>query len=131
VLVPTAVAATGTPPVPTPGAHDVDDYQCRSVKVRRGSAGIPSGLTLALGEPLTTPAARFEVKRPTRLCSPSAIGGQSIKHPARHLACYRVRTAAREPRRGTPLVISNALGTGRFHVRGAQEVCLPSTIETP
>ncbi len=57
--------------------------------------GFPKGIQVTVGDRFTDPAKLFEVKKPTRLCTPvekEGVGGEltEIQDPDTHLMCYRV-----------------------------------------
>ncbi len=88
LLVPSAKSLTQ--PVGQPGLNNVDRYACSRVRVTPKTAKFPKGLRLSavdqFGQPKT-----YDVKRPTRLCTPVDLNGQGMKDPTQDLLCYRVR----------------------------------------
>jgi hypothetical protein len=122
----TAVARTaGDEPRLAAVPTAADQYTCYRVKP---SIGGP-----AFGKPRQTRIADqfgarlYEVKKPTRLCTPA---GDEINHPAVHLMCYRVRAARGQP--GPSKVALQIRAQSRFGLLqldalAPEELCVPAT----
>jgi hypothetical protein len=76
----------------------------------------------------------FEVKKPRRLCIPTAkeFDGHrvDIKHPETHLLCYDVKPAKGElsHERVEGIFVNDPFGPGLVDTRKERELCVPSTL---
>jgi hypothetical protein len=70
----------------------------------------------------------YDIKKPTRLCTPAAEDGQARKDAGRHLMCYQVRPARKEPRHSPVLGIflNNHIGPEQVDTVKDEELCVPS-----
>lgn len=114
------------PAPPAPSALDLDAYRCYKAKA---VPGFPSPVAdLAVADAF---AARAVTTRGTyRFCTPAAIDGGAILHPAAHLACYRVDDTTPEPLVANVLVhTENRFGALALTARtaSARYLCLPTT----
>lgn len=74
--------------LPNPALHNVDHYKCYRVKLSKGAAKFPKGLQASVVDQFQQPKL-YDLKRPTRLCTPVDKNGEGIKDPADHLMCYQ------------------------------------------
>jgi len=132
LLVPTAAALGGPPPLPDPNAL-VDRYECERVKTSGGTPRLPKGLQVVLGDAFTVPPKRFDVRKLRRLCTPVDVNGSGIGNPGASLLCYTLRPALGEPKHlGVPAVyLHNALESPAVATRKESELCLPSVVNPP
>lgn len=77
-------------PVGQPGPNSVDRYECTRVRVTPKTAKFPKGLLAAVVDQFAQPTT-YEIKRPTRLCTPVELNGHAMKSPTQDLMCYQVR----------------------------------------
>ena len=151
LLVPSA--KTLGAPAPPLGATDVDDFQCRSVKLRKNRcaqdparkckksvdcgvdgpclARVPKGLTAAVGDQFTgiaTPKT-FAVGKPTRLCFASDLNAGGVVRLGATLLCYAAKPApgaAKHEKIVGQIHTTNGLGSEQLDTVKEQELCLPS-----
>ncbi len=135
---------------PTLGPNVVDRYACYKTKlVTKRCSGDPSracktdaacgadgpclgkfpkGLQVTLTDQFAT-GKRFDVVKPTRLCTPALANGDPIASPDGQLLCYKVKPAAGVAKHG-PVVgaihTTSALGRERLDTVVEDEVCVPS-----
>ena len=88
VLVPTAKDLTE--PIGQPGANNVDRYECARVRVTPKTRKFPKNLFVSVVDQFEQPRV-YEVKRPTRLCTPVDLNEQGVKNSTQDLMCYQVR----------------------------------------
>jgi len=127
VLLVPASRGTGLPP-PDTEAHDVDHFTCYAVK--RPAAHLLRDLEVTASSGLTTPAGRFVVKRPTRLCMASDRDGTGYRNPNAALVCYQVRRAKGEPPFSPASAehVNDALGSLTLDVNREDALCVPATV---
>jgi hypothetical protein len=95
LMVPTAMDLAVPPLPPDPQQHQVDHYECYTVKMTRESAPFPRDLQITtVGDAFTPPARRYLAKKPTRLCTPADQNGEGRRNPD-HLLCYQVKATTR------------------------------------
>jgi hypothetical protein len=149
VYVPVAKALGA--PAPTLGPNTVDHYECYKAKLRtKRCAGAPTracksdlacgidgpclgkfpkGLQISVADQFTNGTKVFDVKKPTRLCTPALLDGSPIQSPGGELMCYQVKPAAGAPKHA-PLVgtvhTTGVLGHERLDILSEDELCVPS-----
>jgi hypothetical protein len=130
LLVPTAANASAPPALPDLTTHAVDRYKCYRVRVTRKTPKIPFDLQVTVTDGLSSPARRFKVKSPTRLCVASDEDASRLRNPAANLLCYPVRLVRGEPKhvRRQGLYLDNDLGATRLDTVRETELCLPALL---
>jgi hypothetical protein len=151
LLVPSAKALGA--PAPPLGATDVDDFECRSVKLRKKRcaqdparkckktvdcgvdgpclAGVPKGLTAVVGDQFTgfaTPKS-LAVGKPTRLCFASDLNGGGVVQVGAALLCYATKPAsgaAKHEKIVGQIHTTNPLASEQLDTVKEAELCLPS-----
>lgn len=121
-----------SPPGP-PAAGLVDHFACYTVKIAKGAAKFPKGLRVSVGDQFTAPAAVYDVKKPLRLCLPTAVNGAPTAQPATALACYATKLATLKPKqpKHVPRLgvhVANALGALTVDTQTARELCLRADV---
>jgi hypothetical protein len=154
LLVP-AAKALDAPAAPL-GAHVVDAYACYKVKPRPrrctedparrckrnadcGVAGpclgtFPAGLQVTVADQFVPAGRRFDVTKPTRLCTPAISDGGPVQSAGGHLMCYQVRPAAGEPPHAKvvgAIHTTTDLGRDRLDTIVEEELCVPSFLVGP
>jgi hypothetical protein len=100
----------------------IDHYKCYKV---RPKASAPSR-TLTLADEFETKSTT--VQRAELLCNPVDKDGNGLKDPTAHLACYRIRDVAGQPRFARRNVsATNGFGIQNLSVVKARTLCVPST----
>ena len=126
LLVP-AVKNEQAPPTPIPGDdHDVDHFKCYSVRVTSGTAKFtPREATLV--DQFDQPKV-YDVKKPTRLCTPVDKNREGIKFPRNHLMCYQIKPAKGQPKHEKVLgiYVEDQFGPGQLDTLREDELCVPS-----
>jgi hypothetical protein len=103
LMVPTAMDPLAPPAPPDPQQHQLDHYKCYVVKTTRRTPSLPKGVQVsAAGDPFTTPARRYLVRKPKRLCTPVDQNGEGRRNPD-HLLCYRVTPTTGRCADGAPV----------------------------
>jgi hypothetical protein len=130
LLVPTAQNASAPPALPDLTEHEVDRYKCYRVRVTRKTPKIPFDLQVTATDGLSSPARRFKVKSPTRLCVASDEDTSRLRNPAANLLCYPVKLIRGEPKhvRRQGLYLDNDLGPTRVDTLRETELCLPAVL---
>ena len=137
LLVPTAKSLTGPVDAPDPTSHNVDHYKCYQV-VFAGERGRlsklfkPGAFQVQVEDQFTTSPILFDVREPTRLCTPVDKNGEGIKDPFSHLMCYRIKRVARPRATGDVVAVpdihvNNQFGPELLLKTGEKELCVPST----
>jgi hypothetical protein len=104
---------------------------CYRVKRSRGTPRFPRGIQVSVDDPFSEVARTFDVKGPTRLCTPVRKNRERIKNPDDHLMCYSVKQArGDEPRhqRMEGIWVKDQFGSMQVDTRKEEELCVPSTI---
>jgi hypothetical protein len=103
LMVPTAIDPAVSPPPPDPQQHQVDRYKCYAVKTTKGTPSFPKEVQVSTaGDPFTTLAKRYLVRKPTRLCTPVDTNGEGRRNPD-HLLCYQVKLTSGRCMDGAPV----------------------------
>jgi hypothetical protein len=132
LLVPTAASTAESPSPPDPQSHDVDHYKCYRIKVTSGTPRFQKGVQALVADEFTSPAKRFDVKKPRHLCNPVDKNGEGLNHPDVRLLCYQVKPAKGEPRaQGHTLFVNNQFGPGAMYTIRERELCVPSVKPSP
>jgi hypothetical protein len=136
LLVPTAKSLSAQPPAPDPATHDVDHYKCYKVKVTPKTPKFVPILAVTVEDQFTTPAKRYDIKKPTRLCTPAdkehPAGTDTVaRHPAVHLMCYQAALTKEKPAQSkhVPVVgifVENQFDPERLDSVKEEELCVPS-----
>jgi hypothetical protein len=136
LLVPTAKSLSAQPPAPDPATHDVDHYKCYKVKVTPKTPKFVPILAVTVEDQFTTPAKRYDIKKPTRLCTPAdkehPAGTDTVaRHPAVHLMCYQAALTKEKPAqpKHVPVVgifVENQFDPERLDSVKEEELCVPS-----
>jgi concanavalin A-like lectin/glucanase superfamily protein len=127
LLVPTAESLSE--PVGPPGPNAVDHYKCYKVTLSPGEK-FQTIRAVAVADQFNSTPKLFDLKKPTRLCTPVDKNDEGIKNRENHLMCYQVEAAKRQP----PFVVAddifvnNQFGPGRLDTLKEDELCVPSTI---
>jgi hypothetical protein len=127
LLVPTATDPSVDPVAPDPEAHAVDHYRCHKVKTAEDAIPFVKGQQIA-ATGLPDGPELFDVKKPYQLCEPVDALGLPIKNAANHLMCYRVKSAAGEPKL-EPLLgmhVNNQFDPATIDTKKEFAICLPS-----
>lgn len=129
LLVPTAKSLIGPIDSPNLDSHNADHFKCYKVKVMKGAPKFPKGLQATVGDQLTDPPKVFDLKKPTRLCTPVNKEGESIKNPDAHLLCFQAKPAKGQAKHQKKLriFVNNQFGPGQVDTVAEEELCLPST----
>jgi hypothetical protein len=146
LLVPTAKDLIDLPLPPVPDDHNVDNYKCYKIKVRKKicqddpsikcktdadcpgacNLGFPKGVQVMVVDQFQERI--YDVQKPGSLCTPVDLEGGGIKNPETHLMCYRVKPAKGEPKHDmvTGININNELGPLQLDTIKEEELCVPS-----
>lgn len=128
IRVPTSLDTGATPPAPIP--PDPDDFKCYQARLSSGSTTPPAPTAVPVEDAFGT--LQIDVRRPTQLCVPASVGGQSPQAPAHAegLLCFQARTSKGHPSfsRETGLFTHNSLGTTRLDALRLSEICVPATL---
>jgi hypothetical protein len=130
LLVPTAKSLTG--PVDPPGSNNVDHYKCYKVKKSKGAPKFQPILGVSVSDQfINQPPKLFDLKRPTRLCTPVDKNGEGIKNPTTHLLCYHAKAAKEQPQHQpiSPIFVNNQFGPEIVRTVKEEDLCVPSAKE--
>lgn len=134
LLVPTAKSETGPVDAPDPGQHNVDHYNCHTVKVSKGNPKFPKGLQAQVVDQFNQPTL-YDIKKPTRLCAPADKNGEEPGAEAHtdHLMCYQAKPARGQAKhqKVLGLFVNNQFGPSQVDTVKENELCLPSTKTLP
>lgn len=130
LLIPTAQSAVGAPAAPDMTEHDVDRYKCYRVRVTKKTPKVPFDLQVTATDGFSSPARRFKVKSPTRLCVATDANLANLRNPSANLLCYPVKLVRGEPKhvRRLGLYVDNELGAARVDTVRETELCLPALL---
>lgn len=139
LLVPTARSLSGPVPPPSPATHAVDHYKCYAVKPTPKTAKFVVIPGVSIDGPFATPARRYDLKKPSRLCVPVEVGAvpggfaEPIENPNASLLCYQAALAKTVPAqpKHEPVVgifLGNRFGRERVDTTREDELCVPSLL---
>jgi hypothetical protein len=130
LLVPTSKGLTAPVAAPDARDHGVDHFKCYKVKTSKGTPRFDAIEGVALADQFIGETAKvFDLKRPTRLCTPVDKNGEGVKNATAHLLCYQAKAARGQVRHAAVkgLFLANQLGLAQVDTRGEDELCIPST----
>jgi hypothetical protein len=128
LLVPAAKSLTGPVSGPDNTAHDVDHFQCYTVKVHAGTPKFqPRQVTV--DDQFTDGAKVFTLKKPTRLCNPVDKNGEGIKNDDGHLLCYQATPVSGQAThvKRVGVHVGDQFGAEQLDTVKEEELCVPST----
>jgi hypothetical protein len=131
LLVPAAKDLNSPPPAPANNSHNVDHYECYKLRITRGTAKFPKGVTAQVADQFTSPAKSLNVKKPRHLCSPAAVNGQLIKTASGHLLCYRTSKVRGQPKHQprTAYVADEFIpASTQMTTKREAELCVPTVV---
>jgi len=114
---------------PVIDAINVDHFLCYRVKRSRHTDRFERR-QVSVDDQFNDEPKLFDVKKPTRLCTPVDKDGEGMKNPYAHLMCYSVKRARDEPRheRIKGLWVNDQFGSMQVDTRKEEELCVPSAI---
>ncbi len=138
------------PDIDLPDEFPVDHFKCYKVKVKKKiceddpaikcredadcqtgtcNLGFPKGIQVTVEDQFEDKL--FDVKKPTRLCTPVDKNGEGIINPDAHLMCYKVKPAEDEPKhiKVEGIHTNNQFGPLQVDTKKEAELCVPSTKE--
>jgi hypothetical protein len=129
LLVPTAVSETGPVPAPDPASHDVDHYKCYAATLsklapdyfpRSAQAHFAGGFD----------AADFDLRRPSRVCSPVEVDGEGVENDEGWLVCYPAKVDKFSPKhvKRSGVDAANQFGDWLLDTIKEEELCVPSRL---
>ncbi len=127
LLVPSSASLLGKVPPPDNTSHAVDHYKCYKAKAASGTpAYFPKGVQLGLVD--TIEERIYDIRKPTRLCTPVDKNGEGIKNPNGLLLCYQARQARGQPAhvQVQGIYTNSQLSPDRLDTRRIEEVCVPA-----
>jgi hypothetical protein len=132
LLVPSGLDRMNPASLPDPGS-DVDHFKCYKVKSSRGAPKFQPIRAVTIVDEFTdffNEPRGFDLKKPTRLCTPVMKNGAAIKHDASHLMCYQI-TAVKTPPQPKPakvlgIFVNNQFGPEQIDAIKEAEFCVPS-----
>jgi hypothetical protein len=134
LLVPTAKSTEGPVEEPNATQHNVDHYNCYTVKVSKGDPKFPKGLQAHVVDQFNQPKL-YAIKKPTRLCAPTDKNGEDpgAKTHADHLLCYQAKPVKGQPKHQKVLGVHlhNQFGVEQVNTIKEEELCAPSTKTLP
>ena len=106
----------------------MDHFKCYDVKVTPGRPKFPKGIQATVVDQFNQPKV-YDLKKPTRLCTPVDKNGEGIKNEAAHLMCYQAEPAKGQPKHipVTGIGVNNQFGPERLDTIKEEELCVPST----
>jgi hypothetical protein len=90
LVLPASKSHTEPLPPPDPATHIVDPYKCYRVKVTPRTPKFPKDLRARVVDQFDQEKL-YDLKRPTRLCTPVELDGDAVKDETQNLMCYRVK----------------------------------------
>ena len=130
LLVPTAKGLTGPVAAPDDAGTSVDRFKCYTVKVSPGTPKFATIAGVALQDQFITGTPKlFDLKKPTRLCTPVQEDAHQIKNADAHLMCYQAVPSKHQPKHVavTSIFVDNEFGPERIDTIKEDELCVPST----
>ena len=112
---------------PDPNAHAVDLYKCYRVKVTKGTPKFQRQ-TISVEDAFEDRI--YELRKPTRLCVPSGMGGGGMKNVDGHLVCYQAKPSSGQPAhtKRSPVYARNEFGPESLDTKKEEELCVLSVL---
>jgi hypothetical protein len=131
-LVPTTESLTGPVAPPDPAGHRVDRFTCYAVKPSRGVPPFTPILGVAVTDRFRQPK-RYDLVKPTRLCTPVEQDGDGVESADEHLLCNHVKPSRAEPPQSghvsvAGIFVGNQFGRERLDAVKEDGLCVPSTM---
>ena len=129
LLVPASKSREEEPANPPDLANiNVDHFLCYRVKRSRHTDRFQRKQVSVTDQFNNVEPKSFDVKQPTRLCTPVDKNGEGMKNPYAHMMCYSVKRARGEPRheRIKGLWVNDQFGAIQVDTRKEKELCVPS-----
>ena len=132
LLVPTTESLTDPVASPDPASHRVDRFTCFTVKPSRGAPPFTPIRGVTVTDRFQQPK-RYDVVKPTRLCTPVDQDGEGIKDVDTHLLCYQVKPSPTAPPQSkhdsvAGIFVGTQFGRERVDTVKDDELCVPSTV---
>jgi hypothetical protein len=130
LLLPAAKSVEG--PVEPLASTSVDPFECFKAKLTKGTPKLAKGLELTVADQFAE-TRTFLVKKPTRLCVATSVGGSKLLSPEAALVCFKVKPAKGQPKHAkrAGVHVNHVFGPGQLDTVKEEELCLPSTLELP
>jgi hypothetical protein len=130
LLLPAAKSLEGpVDPLSPPG---LDPFLCSKAKITRGTAKLPKGVQLDVGDQFA-PGRTFDVKKPTHLCVTASVDGVKLTGAPVSLVCFKTKPARGQPKhqKRHGVFVNHAFGPGQLDTVKEDELCLPAQVQEP
>jgi hypothetical protein len=97
-------------------------YRCVKAKTSKRTPKLPKGLSGSLADEIGVRTAAM--KKATRVCSPTSVGGGAAPASTAYLVCFKIKVS---PKAGKfEADVSNTFGSGFIDVKKEAELCVPA-----
>jgi cysteine-rich repeat protein len=132
LLVPAGDSLTGPASPPDPAGHRVDRFKCYTIKPSRGEPPFTPIIGITVADHLQQPK-RYDIMKPTRLCTPVEQDGDGVEDADTHLLCYQVKPSTTPPAQSKfvsvpGIFVGNQFGRELVDTLKDDELCVPSTL---
>ncbi len=127
LLIPAAKDPAG--PVTAPETPAIDHFRCQKAKVAKGQPKFVPISEVSVVDQFAQPKL-FDLKKPTRLCSPVDKNGEGVQDATTLLLCYQAKPGPGQPKHvpQTGLHVAHQLGVELVDTVKEEELCVPSTL---
>jgi hypothetical protein len=130
LMIPAAKGLEG--PVSPPDPPGIDHFRCAKAKVAKGAPRFEPIPAVSVVDQFEQPKL-YDLKKPTRLCTPVDKNGEGLLLPDALLLCYQAKPAKGQPRhvKRTGLHVAHQLGLELLGTVKEEELCVPSVLAPP
>lgn len=97
-------------------------YRCAKAKTSKGAPKLPKGLSEELTDEIGVRTA--DLKKATRVCSPTSFGGGAAPESAAYLVCFKIKASPKNKKFEAD--VENVFGSGFIDVKKEAELCVPA-----
>jgi hypothetical protein len=116
-------------PVAPPEAPAVDHFRCAKVKVPKGTPRFEPISAVSVVDQFGEPKL-YDLKKPTRLCTPVDKNEEGVLDPSVLLLCYQAKPGPGQPKHAkrSGLHVAHQLGVELLDTVKEEELCVPSAL---
>jgi hypothetical protein len=119
-------------PVSPPDPPGIDHFRCAKAKVAKGSPRFEPISEVSVVDQFEQPKL-YDLKKPTRICTPVDKNGEGLLLPDALLLCYQAKPGKGQPKhvKRSGLHVAHQLGLELLDTVKEEELCVPSALAPP
>jgi hypothetical protein len=116
-------------PVAAPETPAIDHFRCQKAKIAKGEPRFEPISAVSVVDQFAQPKL-YDLKKPTRLCTPVDKNGEGVLHPGTLLLCYQAKQGPGQAKhvKQVGLHVAHQFGVERVDTVKEEELCVPSTL---